>query len=508
VLHTTYGALDGPLLAHVDLLVSRHLAAIRPEDIVATFANGKKRTYRRVIEPRKEDVGPRHARRRHAQAKEEVARIFRVDPGFASAVMDDVCRLARASGGVALAPTAAVSALPQRLQAQFMVDNNVSKATFQRFRRLLGPRECGLATAQQLRAELRSASEEENNKATTNGDGVYLISPRAAVEVLIFYLRRKNQFIERGLRGADVRAVAATLPFVGQTSASALHSSAVQDVHICFGLDKGGLISSCKAVLSCAIQLNPTSRGHSILYGVFLCKKDDREALARMADVYVPDLDTPRTGGVDVGGHQRAVRLILIGDYSFMTTWVGQKGASSRMPCLWCTVLRRRTHGNGLLVDQWGDMQDGSRARGVSRCREHSQQMAAAFAAGDNARRATPMPLEEHFSIERRSLLIIEPSHISPMPLHLTLGVTGAILRLGIEAVYFHHGPARASAYAMNLTLALRFAVGATPKPYFGGAFEGRQCQLIARRLSAVIDLFETHAPAADAAAYRAACDT
>jgi len=60
----------------------------------------------------------------------------------------------------------------------------------------------------------------------------------------------------------------------------------------------------------------------------------------------------------------------------------------------------------------------------------------------------------------------------------------------------------------MNLALALRFAVGVTPKPHLGGAFEGRQCQRIARRLSAVIDLFGTHAPAADAAAYRVAYDT
>jgi len=110
-----YGALDAPLLARVDLVVSRHSAPTRPEDIVATLANGKKRTYRRVIEPRKEDVSPRHARRRRAQAKEEVACMFHIDPGFASAVMDNVCRRARASGGVALSPTAAVSALPLRL---------------------------------------------------------------------------------------------------------------------------------------------------------------------------------------------------------------------------------------------------------------------------------------------------------------------------------------------------------------------------------------------------------
>lgn len=124
----------------------------------------------------------------------------------------------------------------------------MSGATLQRFRRLLGLRECGLTTAQQLRPELRSASEEENNKATTNGDGAYLISPHAALEALICDPRRQNQFIERGLRGVDGRAVAAALLFVGQTKASSLHSSAVQDVHFCFGLDKGGQESSCTPV--------------------------------------------------------------------------------------------------------------------------------------------------------------------------------------------------------------------------------------------------------------------
>ena len=51
-----------------------------------------------------------------------------------------------------------MSALPLRLLAQLMVDKNVSGATLQRFRRLLGPRACGFVTAQQLRAELRDES--------------------------------------------------------------------------------------------------------------------------------------------------------------------------------------------------------------------------------------------------------------------------------------------------------------------------------------------------------------
>ena len=71
-----------------------------------------------------------------------------------------------------------------------------------------------------------------------------------------------------------------------------------------------------------------------------------------MSAVYVPDLGTLRTGGVDVGGSRRAVRLILIGDYAFMTSWAGHREASSRMPCLRWKALRRRTHQNGLMVDE------------------------------------------------------------------------------------------------------------------------------------------------------------
>jgi len=134
--------------------------------------------------------------------------------------------------------------------------------------------------------------------------------------------------------------------------------------------------------------------------------------------------------------------------------------------------------------------------------------MASKFADGGNGPLATTMALDEHFSIENRPLLVVDPSNISPMPLHLTLGITGGLLRLGIEAVYFHHGQARARAYAVDLALGLPFVVGVAPRPYFGGAFEGRQCQLIARRLSAVVELLATYVPAADAAAYGAACGT
>jgi len=240
-----------------------------------TFANGKNRTYRRVIESRQVRVCPRHARRRCARAAADAARTLNVDPRFAAALMDDVDRRARASGGVAVIPTTAVTALPVRLQAQVLVDNHISCATFQRFRLQLGPPACGLASPQRLCEEVRLAEGEERNLATTNEDGAYLVSPRAALEEVVFYLRRQGQFIERAVPGADGRLTVATLPFEGQTSASALHDNNVRDVQICFGLDKGGLKSSCNAVLTCANQEKPTSRGNSILYGMFPCKEND-----------------------------------------------------------------------------------------------------------------------------------------------------------------------------------------------------------------------------------------
>jgi len=170
---------------------------------------------------------------------------------MASAVLEDVCRRARTSCSVAVAPSAAVAALPLRLQSQFSVDNNISAAAFQRFRVLLGPK-YGVASPLALRTDLRRAAVEEHNQASTNGQGAFLVSPSAALEALVFNLRRQGQFLERAIRGADGPELVASRVCEGQTPASIPPASFVKDVHICSGLDKGGLISSCNEVLSCA----------------------------------------------------------------------------------------------------------------------------------------------------------------------------------------------------------------------------------------------------------------
>jgi len=224
----------------VDALVIRHLMATSPEVVTVSLGNAHKRRYRREMTTRKDTGKPRQARRRLAQ---DVSKILWVDAGMASAVLEDVCRRYSTIGGVAVAPSAAAAAPFVRLQSQFSVDNNISAATFQRFRMLLGTK-CGRASPLELRMDLMRAAVEEHNQATAKGQGTLLFSQRAALEALIFDLRRQGQFLERAVRGANGRELVASRAFEGQKTATIPPASCVTDVHIIFGLDKGGLISS------------------------------------------------------------------------------------------------------------------------------------------------------------------------------------------------------------------------------------------------------------------------
>jgi len=99
--------------------------------------------------------------------------------------------------------------------------------------------------------------------------------------------------------------------------------------------------------------------------------------------------------------------------------------------------MRWRTQTNGKQVEIYGNLQADSRAGGQPRTVDHFRRMAAAYAVGGSDTLSTPLTPDEHLSVEDRPLLIIDASHIAPMPLHLTLGITFYLLRLGIEAVDF-----------------------------------------------------------------------
>eukprot|EP00170_Pyropia_yezoensis_P000326 contig_1960_g327 len=116
-------------------------------------------------------------------------------------------------------------------------------------------------------------------------------------------------------------------------------------------------------------------------------------------------------------------------------------------------------------VARYGCMQEVSRARGELRTRQQLKEMSAAFSKARNADRPEPPPLEVRLSIERRPLIVVDPSHISLMPLHLTLGITVWLLRLGIEIAYFYGGMARADVYTSELARVLRYGAGVKPVP-------------------------------------------
>jgi len=77
-------------------------------------------------------------------------------------------------------------------------------------------------------------------------------------------------------------------------------------------------------------------------------------------------------------------------------------------------------------------------------------------------------------SIERRPLMRFAPEDIVPMTSHITLGASPLLLTLGVEAVVFDAGEARAHEYALELTSTLRLEVGVSPAPYWGGKFARR----------------------------------
>ncbi|OSX73436.1 hypothetical protein BU14_0348s0013 [Porphyra umbilicalis] len=137
-------------------------------------------------------------------------------------------------GGVAVAPTAPLSALPVRLQTQFIIDNNVSAALFHKLRLLLGPAAC-LASREPLRADRALAETEEPHFAGTNGGGAYLFSPRAALQATFDHALSKKQFLERLVRGEDGREIQATTSFSGQDSPAALPPPGVSDVVVLRG---------------------------------------------------------------------------------------------------------------------------------------------------------------------------------------------------------------------------------------------------------------------------------
>jgi len=102
--------------------------------------------------------------------------------------------------------------------------------------------------------------------------------------------------------------------------------------------------------------------------------------------------------------------------------------------------------------------------------------------------------------------MVLAAWDIAPMPLHLSLGMSVALLQLAVEAVKFYFGEGTGLTFFAYVAEVLRQVAGVAPAAYFGGTFEGRECHRIGRRLMLVADLLDARAPGRGATAWRRAC--
>jgi len=227
-----------------------HLAAEKPKAWRARSGNGRDLLFTRETVPRKAVVEPRQARRRSLEGFSAISRLCRDDVASMEAILKGVCRQANDAGTIAVVRSVAVSALPVRLQTQFVVASNISYETWQRTRRLMGGASSGLASASVMRADSREASAKNRNLVRATAVGATLVSVRAAVEALVADRIAWNQFIER--------------PVAGRPDGEIL---------LVFGLAKGARQSLSKAVLACINQPQPGIWDNTILFWCFSLRK-------------------------------------------------------------------------------------------------------------------------------------------------------------------------------------------------------------------------------------------
>lgn len=168
------------------------------------------------------------------------------------------------------------------------------------------------------------------------------------------------------------------------------HTPAKPPVLLCFRIDKGGHESNVKVWLGIANQNCPSGAGASIMLGIFPCLADDYPALKAISAIRLPDIEELRANGLRVGAETREAKVIRTGDYSWLTTWIGHTGPSSRMACLLCPALAQGTATNGRMLRPFGCIQNGSRCKGQLRTTAHAATMSGTY--GDATNAALPKP--------------------------------------------------------------------------------------------------------------------
>lgn len=475
-----------------------HLRDTKPNQISFAFKNGVNRRY--VVAPtaRRAVVGRRQLRRRATHASDVLATLVPGGNRTYQKELKALLSLAQRGKGVSVVPTQGHSLLSAALQARFMTSAQLSGVQWDKLRRALGGKASGLVSRETMRSEQRAMADQPARQVVVDELGARLGSLRGALECLLDELTQSGLFLDRYVRDHDGRPVPHTSNFTGQAGPHSTHSDATADVQPCLGLDKGGRTSSCKLVLTVANQPIPQRRQNSILLATYPCIKDGPEEVVSMIGPWVADLRDLLSNGVTVNGRRRAVRLLMKGDFPFLSTFCGHKGASSHMSFLWCLVVRRPCANSSAEVALYGSMQRVEERPRVLRTLDHSLKMTFDYAAGGNETLPVPHCLGNHLSIERCATFPMPSDALVPIPLHLTLRVPSFLLQLAITAVVVRGGGAVGLVAATAIETALLEDVGVRSVPYHGGGFEGRACHLIAGKATLLCDALAPQLPEAD----------
>ena len=503
-----YDTLSKSEVALSAALMAKHLRAVRPTHISISFGNGVNRRYEPVpTRKRKRAVQARQTRRRvSAVARAAGGAVDAAAPATRRANLD-IRRAAQRQEGVSVVPTGRLQRLSPREQALFMTKHQLSQTKWSELRKALSGKDSGLASREVIRSAMRTAAAEPGRQVWTDARGAHLVSLRDAVECTLDELVQSEQFRERYARGPDGRPVPHTSTYLPTPELPyEQHADNVADIHLCLGLDKGGRgTSTAKLVATTPNQVHPMSRSHSILLSTMPCSSDTNTDLHEMIGPWMGDVQALLESGVTVNGSLRAVRLFLTGDLQFLSCFLGHKGASCRLPCVWCLVVGRRGDANVEALAAFGDIQDAWQKPKRLRTRKQLQDAIEALGEDCNDDLLIPLTPLKHLSIEYPPLFDVEPCQIVVAPLHLTLGVTAILLRLGVEAAALCGGLPAARRAAAAIGAALLKDVRVRPVPYHGGGFAGRECHRIAVRGSMVCDALEGLIPAPQLAALRTA---
>ena len=110
--------------------------------------------------------------------------------------------------------------------------------------------------------------------------------------------------------------------------------------------------------------------------------------------------------------------------------------------------------------------------------------------------------LATNLSVERPPVIIVPPTQIVPLPLHLLIGLTMRMLRIAIKDVTRGRGPTVGRQFAHLLAATLSVEIGVEAVQCHGGTFIGRRCHTIGARSHAIVRILRPLVPAEWATAY------